>query len=185
MIAISVQSCSITYFYHLGTMDSIVTFYQNPLNFVLFFALGNLVHKYQVFDKKIPLLSFLIALCVLLIIVYVTIILSLKVNYINPLTILFEFVAIFLLLPLANVSKGFFIVDLGKYTYIMYFVHMQVGIAFSNKIMSLCHISSDWFLFFLQPICVLLITYSLVKLMRLMSYAMHLNKLNKICGLPS
>ena len=47
-LLLCVVSNCLTFTFHLGTMDSFMTFYQNPLNFIGFFTIGKLMNEKQI-----------------------------------------------------------------------------------------------------------------------------------------
>lgn len=73
---------------------------------------------------------------VILLVLYssILVILRIEISYFNPLVIVYELLAVFAILIIANKCSIFtFLESFGRKSYIIYFLHMQWGIAISSK----------------------------------------------------
>ena len=186
---ISLLSNIVSYYCELSGLDVWITFYQNPFNFILFFSIGKILKERGIIRKdKGNLCFFLISL--IIIIGYFFIKYDLKISYINPLAICFELVSVFIIFYLTNVIRKFSLLssslkEFGKNSYIIYFLHMQIGIATVNRIMSLGNIRQEYILLFFKPICVIIVTYILVKFLSLIFHTLNLDNYKRLVGIGS
>lgn len=189
LMLISVLSNIVSYYCNLSGLDAWITFYQNPFNFMLFFSLGKILKENSIIEKikgiyVFPLISLII------IIGYFFIKYNLKISYINPLAICFELVSVFIIFYLTNVIRKFSVLsssleEFGKNSYIIYFLHMQIGIAAVNRIMSLGNIRQEYILLSFKPICVIIVTYILVKFLSFIFHTLNLDNYKRLVGIGS
>lgn len=189
LMLISLLSNIVSYYCELSGLDGWITFYQNPFNFILFFSIGKILKERNIIEKiKSIYVVFLVPLFV--IIGYLFIKYDLKILYINPLAICFELVSVFIIFYLTNVIRKFSLLssslkEFGKNSYIIYFLHMQIGIATVNRIMSLGNIRQEYILLFFKPICVIIVTYILVKFLSLIFHTLNLDNYKRLVGIGS
>lgn len=75
-----------------------------------------------------------------------------------------------------------FFKEMGKQSYVLYFLHMQFGISVTNKLLNnitLC----DSILLFLKPIFVACATLVLIEILRYILYLLRLDNYFKILGI--
>ena len=162
-MGITAISCCITFFFKL---DFGITPFQNPLNWIGFYAMGICLknHLDAIIQKKMIFWS----AGILSVVAGVYIVLSeWTVSYWHPASILFELSAFGLLLLAAYGVKGKFFGVLGMNSYVLYFLHMQLGIASANVIFRCLPFSSDVATFGLKPSVVILISMFYVWLISL------------------
>lgn len=148
---------------YIGVFDfahDYITLYQNPLNFILFFAVGRLVRRYNnssIIRVKVFMLILIMIIAMLL--VYCFIIVDLKAVYTNPYSILFELLSIIIISVFLSQFKFRHLLQyLGKNSYIIYFLHMQVGIGIVNALFLALNIKQDILIFVMKPMSVVLLT---------------------------
>ena len=189
--AISLLLCAfsnfLTFTLHWGTMDSFMTFYQNPLNFIGFFTIGKLMNEKQIISLfvakplKFTLGGVILATITTVLFLHITT----RINYINPLAIVFELSAIMVLMILnIRLIKNTALKTLGRYSYILYFLHMQLGIAVTNRVFTIVGLNNDWGQLLLKPLCVIFVTMVIVFALNKVLCVLHLNKLRQYIGLP-
>ena len=182
-LLISFFSCTLT-FSSLHNIE-IITPYQNPLNWVGFFALGVLL-KEKSFEKwsKNSIGVILIVGILFILLGYLTIFFGLKVCYWNPLCFIFELLGFILVSNLCiRLNDGRFLSTLGKYSYLIYFLHMQFGVFTANLLLSFAELP-EILLFFIKPLLVIMITAVYVKLIILTVNLGGVQKFSRYLGIP-
>lgn len=186
-LLLCVVSNCLTFTFHLGTMDSFMTFYQNPFNFIGFFTIGKLINEKQLICQfaenpiKFVLGGAIIATITTVLFLHITT----RINYTNPLAIVFELSAIMVLMILnIRLIKNTDLKTLGRYSYILYFLHMQLGIAVTNRVFTVVGLNNDWGQLLLKPLCVIFVTMVIVIALNKVLCVLHLNKLRQYIGLP-
>lgn len=163
------------------------TLYQNPLNFILFFAVGRLIRQYSI-NSVIRIRSFFLipVIIIALLLLYCFITFDLKVMYTNPLSILFEFLLIIVIsVILGSVNPMPFLQYMGKNSYIIYFLHMQVGIAIVNLLFSLLHFDQDFLILLTKPLSVVVVTIIIAFLLAKSIDLVKLSKYKTALGLSN
>ena len=165
----------------------IITLWQNPLNWMEFFAMGILFNRLGLLEKVINgkfLIKFILVVITVLIaglLVWV----PLKINYWNPLAIVLEFVSI-VSIPIITFkfidSKS--LSSLGRNSYLLYLLHMQLGIALANILFSIVSVP-DFIILLTKPLIVLGITMCLIFLIKLTVRLLKLDRFNQYIGLYS
>ena len=180
-MGITVISSCITFFLK---PDIGVTPFQNPLNWIGFYATGICLkeHIEVVLQKNVIFWS----AAVLTVIAGIYIVLSdWTVSYWHPASILFELSAFGVLLVAAYKVKGKFFRVLGMNSYVLYFLHMQLGIASANVIFRCLPISSDYVIFLLKPSIVILLSMCYVWLISFASKRLGLGNQVMLLGIKS
>jgi membrane protein len=165
----------------------IITLWQNPLNWMEFFAMGILFNRLGLLEKvingKFRIKFILVVITVLIagLLVWV----PLKINYWNPLAIVLEFVSI-VSIPIITFkfidSKS--LSSLGRNSYLLYLLHMQLGIALANILFSIVSVP-DFIILLTKPLIVLGITMCLIFLIKLTVRLLKLDRFNQYIGLYS
>lgn len=158
-----------------------ITPYQNPLNWIGFYAIGvGLKGRLNgIIEKKRVLVYGVIAFGFGLVIVLA----RWKVCYWHPLSILFELASFVVLLYVTNIINGKPLQIIGKNSYILYFLHMQQGIAITNRFFSFLHCKSEVVEFWLKPVVVLSVTLLIVYVIAFTLKLIGLSKLTKYLGI--
>lgn len=137
--------------------------------------MGILFNRFGLFEKVING-KFLIKFALVVITVLTAVLLvwiPLKINYWNPLAIVLELVSI-VSIPIITFkftdSKS--LSSLGRNSYLLYLLHMQLGIALANVLFGIVSVP-DFIILLTKPLIVLGITMGLVSLIKL---AVHLLK---------
>lgn len=182
-ILVSFSSISLTYFFceDIGPISP----YQNPLNWIGFYAIGVLL-KSKSFDNwamisfgKISAVIGVIGLLVYLMIHFKT-----DICYWNPLCFIFEILCFVILSNVCSrINKTICIESLGKFSYLIYFLHMQFGIYTINSLCAIVPISETW-IFFIKPVLVVLVTYVYVKILIYIVKFLGIQKFNRYLGIP-
>ena len=158
-----------------------ITPYQNPLNWIGFYAIGvGLKGRLNgIIVKKRVLVYGVIAFGFGLVIVLA----RWKVCYWHPLSILFELASFVVLLYVTNIINGKPLQIIGKNSYILYFLHMQLGIAITNRVFSFLHCESEVVEFWFKPVVVLSVTLLIVYVIAFTLKLIGLSKLTKYLGI--
>ena len=181
-IGMTVLSCCVTFFLkpEIG-----MTPFQNPLNWIGFYAMGICLKKYLdvILEKKALVIS---AGCLAAIASGAYIVLSeWTVSYWHPVSIIFEISAFCLLLPVAQRINGNFFRWQGMNSYALYFLHMQLGIASANVIFRWLPIQSDTVTLLLKPSIVILISMLYVGMFVYAFGRMRVSNWGKYLGIKS
>lgn len=182
-IVISFFSCILTYFSILEL--NFITPYQNPLNWIGFYSLGILlksmpIEKWSKNSMKIILLISLSIVLLSLFIIYI----GAKVCYWNPICFIFELLCFVLIANVCSRLKDFSLLEkYGKFSFLIYFLHMQFGIFTVNRILSFVR-TPEIVLFFLKPLLVIIVTYIYVILITYFIRLIGLQKINRYLGIP-
>lgn len=164
-IAVSLATAIVSYYPPQQYIHyEIITPFQNPLNWCGYFALGILLKRHHLLNLFYRAHVTWIIVCMLswIVVVWLLVDGSDKINYWHPLAVLFIYLSIPLLLLMATtIRKSRLLYTLGKNSYLLYFLHMQMGIATANIIFSK-FIHWQLLVFILKPISVLGITYLLI-----------------------
>ena len=152
-----------------------------------FFAMGILFNRLGLLEKgingKFRIKFILVVITVLIagLLVWV----PLKINYWNPLAIVLEFVSI-VSIPIITFkfidSKS--LSSLGRNSYLLYLLHMQLGIALANILFSIVSVP-DIIILLTKPLIVLGITMCLIFLLKLTVRLLKLDRFNQYIGLYS
>ena len=76
------------------------------------------------------------------------------------------------------------LIDIGKNTYLIYFLHMQFGIFTIRYIfqkIGILHL--EWITLILQPVCILMVVYAGIKLLRFLSQKICLDRFMWVFGI--
>lgn len=160
--------------------------YQNPLNWIGFYAIG-VILKNKSFDnwaiisfRKILAVSGVIGL-----LVYIMIYFKTEICYWNPICFIFEFLCFIIISNVCSrINKAKCIESLGKFSYLIYFLHMQFGIFTINSICSFVPISETWIFFFIKPVLVLLVTYVYIRILIYIVKLLGIQKYHRYLGIP-
>lgn len=149
--------------------------------------MGILFNRFGLFEKVING-KFLIKFALVVITVLTAVLLvwiPLKINYWNPLAIVLELVSI-VSIPIITFkftdSKS--LSSLGRNSYLLYLLHMQLGIALANVLFGIVSVP-DFIILLTKPLIVLGITMGLVSLIKLAVDLLKLNRFNQYIGLYS
>ena len=147
--------------------------------------MGILFNRFGLFEKVING-KFLIKFALVVITVLTAVLLvwiPLKINYWNPLAIVLELVSI-VSIPIITFkftdSKS--LSSLGRNSYLLYLLHMQLGIALANVLFGIVSVP-DFIILLTKPLIVLGITMGLVSLIKLAVHLLKLNRFNQYIGL--
>lgn len=164
---------------------SIITPWQNPLNWIGFFAMGILFNQFGLLEKVIKgkfLIRFILVVITVLI-AGLLVWIPLKINYWNPLAIVLEFVSI-VSIPIMTFkfidSKS--LSSLGRNSYLLYLLHMQLGIALANVLFSIVSVP-DFIILLTKPLIVLGVTMCLISLIKFTVHLLKLDRFNQYIGL--
>lgn len=165
----------------------IITPWQNPLNWIGFFAMGILFNQFGLLEKVINgkfLIKFTLVVITFLI-AGLLVWIPLKINYWNPLAIVLEFI------PIASISvitfkfiNSKFLSLLGRNSYLLYLLHMQLGIALANILFRIVTVP-DFIVLLTKPLIVLGITMCLISLIKFTVHLFKLDRFNQYIGLYS
>ncbi|MCM1142758.1 MAG: acyltransferase [Muribaculum sp.] len=153
-------------------INNVCTPWQNPLNWMGYFVLGILCHRHNsnsginIFSRleNITKRIALILGCVILVVALLFT--SQKINYWNPIAITLEYISIFLILIISSsIPRNKFLQVFGKNSLLLYLIHIQIGIAISNRLFGIFSFPGVVILL-LKPVVVLMITMSII-------YALH------------
>ena len=169
----------------LNILSKYVTPWQNPLNWVGYFAIGVLFKKYDLISRikslhigwhlvilTIFALSFLSLICT-----------DLKVNYWNPFGVIMNFAIIASIPFLTKLHKSQTLIILGRYSYLLYLLHMQIAIAAANILYKLIRMP-DVIVLFTKPLVVIAITMLLISALKFLLSKLRLGGIGKYIGFP-
>lgn len=159
------------------------TSYQNPLNWIIFFAIGIWLKQENFLyylSSRIRLFAFLISSLALIILIFVE-----KICYWNLVCISFELISFgfFYAISFKFSDKLKVLEILGRKSYILYFLHMQFGIYFTNRLLDTFCLQNEFLLLFLKPLIVVLITLFIVYFLETILNRGKLGNLNVFLGL--
>lgn len=182
-MSITFISCIFTYYFIHSS--SIITPYQNPLNWFGFYAIGIYLKSKSLDKWSNNTLGVIFIVGVLLTLtIYLLLSLRMKICYWNPFCVIFELLCIIIVANICSRLKyGVFLEKLGKFSYLIYFLHMQFGIFTVNQIMNLFNFS-DTLIFFIKPISVILVTLIYIELLIFIIQLIGLQKFKKYIGIP-
>ena len=180
---ISLGSCILTY-YKICEY-SLLTPYQNPFNWIGFYALGVLLKTKNIrvwtYNRAITII--LLGLLIVLL-SYINVHFKMKICYWNPMCFVFELLCFFLIANIcARIKKESLLESIGKYSFLIYFLHMQFGIYSANLIFSVVDVPVIT-LFLLKPVVVVLITYVYVRMITYFVRFVGIQKFNRFLGIP-
>lgn len=186
MIAVGIVSIVLDV-YKLNPISNLIGNYLNMFSRVGFFAVGMLLKK----ENKIRIqfingywgcLSFIstIALVTAIMVFEVPPLVFFLLNLIYVLVAI-----VFLLFLSQRLANNRLLQNIGKQTYIIYFLHMQFGIGLVNKIINTAglFVQNDWILFIIKPILVLSIVYAGITLLNFIITKLKLEKYKWIAGM--
>lgn len=155
--------CNMLYIVKAIPMNGVLTSYQNPLNWIGFYAAGILLSE-RVLDSTPSKNQFRTVIWVSLT-VFIGIIMMIGdgvVNYWHPLAIAFECCAMMAVYQISiYCAKSTLLQSIGKRTYFLYFTHIQLGIAAARRIMFLLHLSGYGISIVIQPVIVIAVVFIL------------------------
>lgn len=168
----------------LAPISSWCTPWQNPFNWCGFFAVGILIRRLELFtllcnNHRIAK-TLLSALSLIIFVLLIAI--PWKINYWNPIAVIFEYLIVFALLGLTGLSQNRFLRVLGKNSLLIYLLHIQLGIASANIIFRFLHFP-EIIVLMVKPLTVLAITMLLIIIIREIVCLMRLNRYCKYLGL--
>lgn len=158
--------------------------YQMVFNWCGFFQLGMLARKnvltvMELLRHKL-LKAVVVGLWILEAIYYVK---SGYYGYWSPIAMVHELLgtAAFFIIADTVLKKVNLLVDIGKYTYIIFFLHMQFGIPAVRRMFTpLGIMQHDWLRFLLQPAAVVLSVYAGIKVLQWLAPKLGLQKILRV-----
>lgn len=184
-IAITLFFLTLAAFVKNNTLISLPSYYLflNPFNWFGFYAIGILMQKNKTIFEIKTVYILIVSLFLVLIPAIYLFYSDHDVNYWNPVSMIFECGMFYLIFALST-KVGFlmFFKEMGKQSYVLYFLHMQFGISVTNKLLNnitLC----DSILLFLKPIFVACATLVLIEILRYILYLLRLDNYFKILGI--
>lgn len=193
-IVISVVMNTVTCIYSADYLFRIceprwITPYQNPLNWAGFFALGIICSRIDFLSKlcKMSLLKKFLSIALFSVLAIFAIVIKLDINYWNPWCILLEYSALVVILVLGLIfktAKSKILIITGKNSYLIYLLHMQLGIAIANRIYKLIN-APDIVLLLAKPLTVIIITLFVIFILKWILTLMGLKSFEKYLGIYS
>ncbi len=171
---------------YLAVVGEYLTPWQNPLNWVGYFSLGILFKKYDLLftikrlNKGWHFVVFTIFALSVLGLIYT----DLKVNYWNPFGVIMNFAIIALIPFLTGLHKSGMMVILGRYSYLIYLLHMQIAIAAANIIYRLIHVP-DVIVLISKPLVVIAVTMLIICGLKFVLAKLRLGGVCEYMGFPS
>lgn len=184
MILVNILSILVTYVFHLPIIGDTFTFYQNPFNFIGFFSLGLILSENEKL-VRIQSLPLLVVSCIVSLFAFLFFVLSDEIiRYVHPIALIFEASFFVILLRIATIIKTNRVLTyLGKNSYIIYFLHMQIGISLSNKILNLLNVTNEYVLFILKPVLVIIVTVSAIQILAAILKILNFSRYRGLFGL--
>lgn len=177
-IVIALISNSMTYYW---LPDVWLTPYQNPLNWIGFYAIGILLKRYM--GGVMKNIYFVLFGMFVAGIAFVIVSGDWKVCYWHPLSFVFELFAFGMLLFIAAKTDGEITQLVGKNSYILYFLHMQYGIAITNRLFSILYGRLEIVELLFKPIVVIVVSMTLVLIIQYILTHLGLGKYIKYVGI--
>lgn len=160
------------------------TQYQMVLNWCGFFQLGMYARKHILAVMKLlnknPVRAAAVGLWILSAIYYFN---SNHVGYWSPVALVHELLGIVAFFVIADtcLKKVNLLVDIGKNTYVIFFLHMQFGIPTVRRIFTpLGLMENEWVRFLLQPASIVLSVYAGIKAVQWISKKFGLEKITRV-----
>lgn len=173
-------STTITFYFQ---PDLGLTPFQNPLNWIGFYAIG-IALKYLGGNRILGSARYLLYSGVLtLVTASVTVVSVWKVCYWHPLSILFEISSFIFLFLISNKVNSNYLQIIGKNSYVLYFLHMQIGIAVTNRLFVIMQIQSEVIQLFIKPTIVISITMLLVLIINFVLKRLRLSSCSLLLGI--
>ena len=158
---------------YLGVLSNgVITLYQNPFNHVGFFILGMLLSKSNWLTLKITKDKKVVVLILFIIISLVYAFCGKGIGYwASIFSIPFELLAFIVLFWFAGFLADWnILVQIGKKSFFIFFVHMQIGIEISKKIifrwLPSGIIALEYLSVIIEPVAITLVCYSIWVLMK-------------------
>lgn len=162
-------SCILSCFDFFSFFDRWFTFYQNPFNFIGFFAIGKMLRESNRTDlllNKPKLWQLLLAVSLLVLSGALLWMSGSPIRYINPLCILFELSAIVAIVYIRVLyGRMSLLCAFGKNSYLIYFLHMQFGKSIAKMVFSILGIDNEVFIILFMPLSIVFITLCMILLM--------------------
>lgn len=141
------------------------------------------------FDRLpgIKLPSKILLIVLFLIVTILTIEIPNEINYWEPLAMTLEYLSVFvipILLILIKLSNSKFMITIGKNSFLLYLLHMQIGIPISNDIFAPLD-APDIILLLFKPLIVIIITSCIIFCMKWTLRLLELDRFNKYLGIYS
>lgn len=157
---------------------------QMVLNWCGFFQLGMLARKnilaVMKFLNRKPVKAAAVGLWILSAIYYFT---TNHVGYWSPVALVHELLGIVAFFVIADtcLKKVNLLVDIGRNTYVIFFLHMQFGIPTVRRIFTpLGIMKHEWLLFLLQPASIVLSVYAGIKVLQMISKKFGFEKFMRV-----
>lgn len=152
--------------YILGVIDKggLITAYQNPLNWYLFFWIGRIIRynlsKILSVVNKLQFMK-IVSICLMVVLFSLYYYFVEEPGYWSVFSLLFELISIIVVYLISTNFALRIFKNIGKRSYPIYFIHMQIGMFVGNKILSIIPEINLFpiLLVLLKPIMVLLISY--------------------------
>ena len=163
-----------------------LTPWQNPLNWAGFFSLGIIFKQYDLLGKikNLKLIGGITIFVIFILSLLTLIFTDLKINYWNPYGIILNYASIAIIPFMIFIHKIGVLVTLGRYSYLIYLLHIQIGIALTNIIYRIIS-PSDLFTLLTKPFVVLAVTMILIMALKYGLALLKLIRLDKYVGIPS
>lgn len=181
-LLISFSSCMFSY---LNICNLFLSPFQNPLNWIGFYALGVMLKaKPFMHWAKNRISTIILLTSFMLLLSLITVNLQMKICYWNTFCFVIEILSFFLVSNLCvRLNVGGLLESLGKYSYLIYFLHMQFGIFSVNLIIKITELP-EIIQFFIRPFLVIYVTYVYVRIIQYFVRLVGLQKYNKYLGIP-
>lgn len=158
--------------------------YQMVFNWCGFFQLGMLARKHlsavmECMNRKSRKVA-AVGLWLAALIFYIG---TGNIGYWAPFGLLFELLGMIAAFVIADLflKKVNLLIDIGKNTYVIFFLHMQFGIGAMRRLFtSLGIMDMEWLMLLLRPVTIVLSVYAGIKLLQFISKKLGLEKLFRI-----
>lgn len=186
-ILISLVSSVLSYYnqVYCNTVGQFITPWQNPLNWLGFFAIGIIIKRHNLIRRVQEMQLFVKASIFVLPLAPATMLacVSSKINYWNPLAIAFEYSVIsgaFVIAMYCYKSK--LLKVLGENSLLLYLLHIQLGIAIANIVYKALNLP-EFIILLTKPLVVLLITMLFIATIKKAINMFRLSKYSHLFGI--
>lgn len=110
---------------------------------------------------------------------------SMLPTYFTPFSVIYEFFSLIAVYYIAELfANNILIREIGKNTYLIFFLHMQIGMATFNILAKLMHITQyEYLILVLKPVSIVILVFYGIQFARYILKKAKMNKIMKILGL--
>lgn len=168
------------------SINDVCTPWQNPLNWIGYFAFGMLCRRHESAStqmSKFKGAQGIVVVTLFFLLVLAILITKNKVNYWNPIAIPLQYTSILLIFNISTlIYRNKFLQVFGQNSLLLYLIHIQFGIAISNRLFGLISLPEIAILL-MKPLSVLIITMGAIYIMYFILKQLKLEAIQPYLGI--